>query len=81
MEEFLGVEPGAVTPLAVMNDQEGRVTMLLDGGILEHDQVNAHPLHNGATVTLDSPELVRFLEHVGHPPQVLDLATINALED
>ena len=80
MEELLGVEPGAVTPLAVMNDGEGRVSILLDRGILDHDQVNAHPLHNGATVTLDVPDLLRFLEHVEHPPRLLDLPAINARE-
>ncbi|MDA0784701.1 MAG: prolyl-tRNA synthetase associated domain-containing protein, partial [Proteobacteria bacterium] len=45
----LGVAPGSVTPFAVMNDTDGLVSMVLDRAILDHDPVNAHPLHNGAT--------------------------------
>ena len=45
LREVLGVEPGAVTPLAIANDAEGRVTHVLDRGLLAHGGlVNCHPL-------------------------------------
>ena len=81
LAEHLGVAPGAVTPLAVLHDREGRVTMLLDKHLLDYEQVNAHPLHNAATVTLDVRDLIRFLEHVEHAPRHLDLDAINAAGD
>ena len=73
LAESLGVEPGAVTPFAVMNDSAGRVAMVLDRGVLAHDPVNAHPLHNQATTSLAPGDLLRFLEDCGHPPLMLDL--------
>jgi Ala-tRNA(Pro) deacylase len=69
----LGVLPGAVTPLAVVNDTGGAVTLVLDAGLLEADPVNVHPLTNARTTALAPGDLVRFLEGAGHAPQVVDL--------
>jgi Ala-tRNA(Pro) deacylase len=73
LAECLGVEPGSVTPFAVMNDTGGAVTMVLASGVLEHDPVNAHPLHNQATAAISKADLLRFLEACGHPPAIIDL--------
>ncbi len=72
LAEALGVAPGAVTPFAVMNDREGSVTMALDRAVLAHDPVNAHPLHNQATMALSPGDLLRFLSACDHPPLMLD---------
>src|ERR1700691_6396484 len=37
MRELLGVEPGSVTPFAVMNDKTGRVTVLLAAAMMAHE--------------------------------------------
>ena len=70
--ENLGVIPGAVTPFAVINDREGKVTMVLDKGVLEDDPVNAHPLRNDMTTALAPSGLLRFLEAEDHAPMLLD---------
>ena len=72
----LGVVPGAVTPMAIVNDPEGAVTLVLDAGLLERDPVNVHPLTNDRTMALASADLIRFAEAVGHPPQIVDLAQV-----
>jgi Ala-tRNA(Pro) deacylase len=69
----LGVIPGAVTPLAAINDRTGEVQVVLDAGLLAHETVNVHPLTNTRTTAMAPDGLVRFLEAVGHPPQVVDL--------
>ena len=71
---FLGVVPGAVTPLAVINDRLKQVEFALDSALLKHDPVNVHPLTNDMTVALSPLDLLRFLESVDHPPRMLDLA-------
>ncbi len=71
--EALGVLPGAVTPFAVMNDNAGRVRLVLDRDVLDGESpVLAHPLHNEATVAIASADLLRFLESVGHEPELID---------
>src|SRR5262249_60375386 len=36
LRAVLGVEPGAVTPFAAMNDRERRVTIVLDAAMMAH---------------------------------------------
>lgn len=69
---YLGVQPGSVTPLAVINDGAGKVAVVLDKALLDFDEVNCHPLVNDMTTTLSAEGLVAFLEAEGHPPRVLD---------
>jgi Ala-tRNA(Pro) deacylase len=70
MRELLGVEPGSVTPFAVINDTGRRVTVVLDSALLAHDALNFHPLRNTSTTTISREGLLRFLEAVGHPPRI-----------
>jgi Ala-tRNA(Pro) deacylase len=70
--EVLGVEPGSVTPFALINDRTGRVRVVLDKGMLEHDLLNYHPLANTATTAIAAADLVRFIRSCGHDPLILD---------
>lgn len=73
LRTHLGVEPGSVTPLAAINDADGKVRVVLDQWMTEQALVNCHPLENTATTTLGSRDLVRFLTAVGHAPLILAL--------
>ncbi|MEM0908919.1 MAG: prolyl-tRNA synthetase associated domain-containing protein [Pseudomonadota bacterium] len=72
MARHLGIAPGSVTPLALINDHERLVQCVLHPDVANAATVNVHPLRNTATITLTGEELHRFLSHVGHPPHVLD---------
>ncbi len=71
--EALGVRPGAVTPLAVINDGEGNVQMIVEQSMVDREVINAHPLHNEATVAIACDDFLRFLEACDHTPQLVDL--------
>src|SRR5689334_21022150 len=51
MLELLGVEAGSVTPFGVLNDAQGRVTVVLDAGMMAHATLNFHPLANTMTTS------------------------------
>jgi Ala-tRNA(Pro) deacylase len=70
MREVLGVEPGAVTPFGAINDTEGRVTVVLDAPMMEHETLNYHPLVNTMTTSVNRGDLVKFLESTGHIPRI-----------
>lgn len=74
--ECLGVIPGSVTPLGVVNDREGRVSVVLDKGILENGPANVHPLRNDRTTQIDPQDLLRLLQAENHPPTILDFADL-----
>lgn len=70
LRRVLGVEPGAVTPFALVNDDEHRVRVVLDAGLMAHGTLNFHPLVNTATTTIAAGDLLRFIRACGHEPQV-----------
>ncbi|HXZ45909.1 MAG TPA: YbaK/EbsC family protein [Pseudolabrys sp.] len=70
LREVLGVEPGAVTPFGAINDSGGRVTVVLDSAMMEHETLNYHPLVNTMTTSINRDDLVKFLESTGHIPRI-----------
>ena len=74
--ETLGVIPGAVTPLAVVNDRSGKVTVAISNEVLAHKRLNFHPLVNDRTTAISAEGFLRFLMKTGHSPLVLDSGTI-----
>ena len=74
LQEVLGVVPGSVTPFAVVTDEDGRDTVVLDRAMLEHDPLNYHPLENDKTTAIAPADLLRFLDASGHKPRIVDLA-------
>ncbi|MFZ7127405.1 MAG: prolyl-tRNA synthetase associated domain-containing protein [Desulfobacterales bacterium] len=67
----LGLEPGAVTLLGVVNDEERRVQVVIDTAVWHAEAVQCHPLVNTSTLVLAVDDLRGFLEATDHTPQVL----------
>jgi Ala-tRNA(Pro) deacylase len=78
LDQYLGITPGSVSPLAVINDGARAVTVLIDDVLLQKDPVNLHPLRNDRTTAIAPQDLLRFLDACGHAPRVLALATLAA---
>jgi len=74
LHDVLGVSPGSVTPLAVINDTDGRATVVLDKALLDADQVSFHPLINTQTTTITGNALGAFLRAMNHDPVVIDFS-------
>jgi Ala-tRNA(Pro) deacylase len=54
-----------------LNDRAAAVTVVLDGEVAASETVFCHPLTNDRTTAIRGPDLVRFLESTGHPPEAL----------
>ncbi len=76
MERLLGVTPGSVTPLAMINADARSVTVALDAGLAAADRINVHPLRNTATIGLAGSDVLRLLRHWGHDPMVASIPTL-----
>jgi len=75
LRETLGVEPGSVTPFALINDHGNgeRVRVVLDAAMMRAPLVNYHPLTNTATTAISPADLLRFIADCGHEPMIVDL--------
>ncbi|MBS9721622.1 prolyl-tRNA synthetase associated domain-containing protein [Tianweitania sp. BSSL-BM11] len=71
--ELLGVVPGAVCVFGAINDDNNKVTVVLDSSLMESTIINAHPLTNEATTSIGKNDLLAFLAAVDHPPLVLKI--------
>lgn len=72
LSRYLGLFPGAVTPLGALNDETRSVKVFLDrafaGGL-----IGVHPNDNTATLWLKTEDLVRVLQEHGTEVLVTDI--------
>jgi Ala-tRNA(Pro) deacylase len=73
LAETLGVIPGAVTPLGLVNDTSRRVAFVLDRALAEAERLVCHPLVNTASVSIATADLKRLLAAVGAAVRVVDM--------
>lgn len=71
--EFLGVRPGAVSPLAMVNGVGAGVQLWMDAAVREAAFVHAHPLVNDRTVAIRPADLVALLDGWGADVSWLEL--------
>ena len=72
--DIMGLIPGAVTPLGILNDTEKKVHFYLDKHFLEEPGlVGVHPNDNTATVWLKTEDLIRIIEEHEHDVTLVSL--------
>lgn len=77
MAELLHIHPGAVSPMGLMNDREGRVKLIIDRDLVPLAEFGCHPCVNTSTVKLRMGDFMqKFLPAVGHEPAIVELKTI-----
>ena len=67
LAQYLGVTPGAVTLLALVNDPQRQVALVIDQEI-RGQAWRCHPLVNTSTLSMPWESVERFLSSVGHQP-------------
>ena len=74
MERLLGLSPGAVSVLGLINDSEGAVRLLIDRDLLAAKEFGCHPLVNTASFAFSTKELLdKVIPATGHTPTLVDL--------
>lgn len=61
LKKYLGVEPGSVTLLSVINDLENKVEIIIDRELRDKN-LQCHPLVNTATLVISAEGIKKFLE-------------------
>ena len=75
MQRLLGITPGSVTPLAMINAAPDSVAVVLAEGLAGAERINVHPLRNTGTLGLAGADVLRLLRHWGHSPIVAPIPT------
>jgi len=75
---LLGVKPGSATVLALKNDVDNRVQLIIDREIAEREHFGCHPCLNTGSLRVNTGDILRvFLPAVGHSPIIVDLPSEN----
>ncbi len=70
--EELGVFPGAVTPLSVVNNIKKDIKICLDAEMSGQDTIFCHPLVNDKTISISYKSLLIYFDYLG-----LSFETVN----
>ncbi|MCK5016736.1 MAG: prolyl-tRNA synthetase associated domain-containing protein [Candidatus Peribacteraceae bacterium] len=73
LKEYLGVEPGSVTALALINDPSHKVRLIIDTSVWEAESIQWHPLINTATLVIAHAEAEKFFKATGHEVEVMEV--------
>ena len=64
--KYLNIEPGSVSPLGVLNDQECVIPVFFDEDLKEYEYIAVHPNDNTATVWMQADDLMKIIQKHGN---------------
>ncbi len=71
---ILGLTPGSVTPLGILNDKENRVKVFLDKDFWKAPGlIGVHPNDNTATVWINVNDLLKIIKEHGNEIEVVQV--------
>ena len=74
MEEYLGLLPGSVSVMGLMNDKTHTVRLLIDADLLQNAEIGVHPCLNTASLAISTADILqKLLSHTGHTPTTVTL--------
>ena len=69
LDDVLGLTPGAVTPLGLLNDPEGRVQLIIDESLQDEELFAMHPCVNTVTIRMSNQDFMNtVIPAMGHEP-------------
>lgn len=74
MHKYLGLAPGSVSIMGLMNDRSKSVQLLIDEDVLKDEYLGCHPCVNTSSLKIKTSDIVqKFLPATGHAYTVVHL--------
>ena len=73
LKKYLGIEPGAVSLLALLNDANREVGVFIDRELWSANAFQCHPLVNTATLVISREGIEQFLKATGHAYRLVEV--------
>lgn len=71
LNEIMGLIPGAVTPLGLLNDMECKVSLFLDKELYDLGMIGVHPNDNRATLWIKVNDLIDIIKEHGNLVEII----------
>ncbi len=66
MMKYLGLKPGSVSPLGLINDKLHEVHLFIDESLKNCKTISFHPNINTASIVLNYTDFIRLVEYFGN---------------
>jgi len=73
LEKHLKLEPGHVSPMGLINDEEGKVEVLFDKDLKNKELVAVHPNTNEASILIRFKDLENFVKETKHEIKYINI--------
>ncbi|MHA1192757.1 MAG: prolyl-tRNA synthetase associated domain-containing protein [Promethearchaeota archaeon] len=71
--DVLGITPGAVSPIGLVNDIENRTIFIIDEEVWNADEICCHPNINSETMQIPGSEFQKLIEATGNTLEIKEL--------
>ena len=76
MTELLGIHPGSVSVMGLINDKELKVMLVIDNDLMKSEYLGCHPCINTATLKIKMTDLLeKIIPATGHTCKIVTLRT------
>ena len=76
MTELLGIHPGSVSVMGLINDKELKVMLVIDNDLMKSEYLGCHPCINTATLKIKITDLLeKIIPATGHTGKIVTLRT------
>ena len=74
MEKYLGVKPGSVSIMCLLNDPECKVDLIIDNDVLKGETVRFHPCINTSSIRVSTEDFKNIIiPELKHEPTYIDI--------
>lgn len=74
LKQYLGVQPGAVSPLGLVNDKLKEVIVLVDKDLTTSPYMTFHPNVNTVSITMKYNDFIKFIDWCGNSVDFIDIS-------
>ncbi len=73
LKAHLGLEPGGVSVFGLINNEDGKVIVLVDEDLKKEEKITFHPNINTASITISYEDFEKFLKNQNNPVRYIKM--------
>ena len=77
----LGITPGAVSPIGLVNDKENKTIFIVDEEIWQAEEVCCHPNINTETLQIPGSDFRKLIRSTGNKVEIANLPYLDSSQD
>lgn len=75
--EMMGIEPGGVSPMGLINDSEKKIRLIVDNDLKDANKMCFHPNVNTSSIVMSGNDFYgKFLDSTGHKLTYVEINTL-----